>query len=75
MPIYEYVCADCGAVFELIRPIAKADESAVCTACGGKRTTRKLSLFFAESGGRAVSGMNPAACSSCHSGNCAQCGR
>ncbi len=75
MPIYEYVCADCSAVFELIRPMAQADEAAACVVCGGKHTKRKVSLFFAESGGRAVSGMAQPACSSCVGRSCAQCGR
>ncbi len=74
MPIYEYVCMDCGNRFELIRPMSQANDSARCAACGGSQTRRKLSRFFAESSGRVVSGMSKAACESCRSGNCARCG-
>lgn len=75
MPIYEYVCMDCGNVFELIRPMSQADDLARCVACGGSKTARKLSRFFAESGGRSISGMSQATCGSCGGGNCARCGR
>lgn len=75
MPIYEYVCKDCGHVFELIRPMSEADKAGPCVACGSLQTSRRLSRFFAESSGRAVSGMSQVACGSCSSGNCAQCGR
>ena len=74
MPIYEYVCQKCKHEFEVIRSMAQADESIPCTACGGKQVKRKLSLFFAESGGKAVSGMSEPACGSCSGGNCSTCG-
>jgi putative FmdB family regulatory protein len=74
MPIYEYVCSDCEKVFETLRSMSQADAPIPCAACGGQQTKRKLSVFFAESGGRAVSGMSEPACDSCASGNCAHCG-
>lgn len=74
MPIYEYVCNDCEKSFETIRPMSAADETIPCAICGGRHTKRKLSLFFAESGGRAVSGMSEPTCGSCDGGNCAHCG-
>ena len=74
MPIYEYVCQDCEKIFETIRPMDQSDTPIPCAVCGGKHTKRKLSVFFAESGGKAVSGMAEQACDSCGSGNCAHCG-
>jgi putative FmdB family regulatory protein len=74
MPIYEYVCQDCEQVFETLRSMSQADEPMPCAACGGGHTKRKLSVFFAESGGRSVSGMSEPSCGSCAGGNCAQCG-
>lgn len=74
MPIYEYVCLDCGREFEVLRPMAQANAPQPCEHCGGAHTRRKLSLFFAESGGRAVAGTSTSSCSSCSGGHCSTCG-
>ncbi len=74
MPIYEYVCNDCEKTFETIRPMSDSDATIACALCGGRHTKRKLSLFFAESGGSVVSGMSESSCDSCGGGNCAHCG-
>ena len=74
MPIYEYLCQDCKHEFEVIRPMNQADVPMACAKCGGENIKRKISVFFAESGGKAVSGMSEPACSSCASGNCLHCG-
>jgi putative FmdB family regulatory protein len=72
MPIYEYVCQDCEKIFETIRQMDQSDTPIACSACGGEHTRRKLSVFFAESGGNAVSGMSEPTCEGC-GGNCAHC--
>jgi putative FmdB family regulatory protein len=74
MPIYEYVCLNCKHEFEAIRPMSQADQPMACTHCGGEDIKRKLSLFYAESGGRAVAGTSEPTCGSCQGGNCAACG-
>ena len=33
MPLYEYYCQDCDGIFEALRPIARASESAPCVVC------------------------------------------
>jgi putative FmdB family regulatory protein len=73
MPIYEYVCSDCEMVFETLRAMSQADAPIPCAACGGTHTRRKLSLFFAESGGKAVAGASEPSCGSCAGGSCAGC--
>ncbi len=35
MPLYEYACPICGAVFSRLRPRAAAAEGAPCPDCGG----------------------------------------
>jgi putative FmdB family regulatory protein len=75
MPIYEYVCEECHEEFDLLRPMKEADAPAACRSCGGQRTKRKLSLFNAQSGGKAVSGTNTPSCSGCAGGSCASCGQ
>jgi putative FmdB family regulatory protein len=75
MPIYEYICQDCQHEFEAIRPMSQSDVAMACIKCGGENIKRKLSVFFAESGGKAVSGMSEPACDSCGGGNCSHCGQ
>lgn len=74
MPIYEYTCQDCERVFETLRLMSQADAPIPCAACGGTQTRRKISLFYAESGGRAVAGASGPSCGSCAGGDCAGCG-
>ena len=49
MPIYEFVCPDCGWEFEeLLRNSAEAD-SIPCPACDSKYVLKKISTFSARS--------------------------
>ena len=73
MPIYEYVCLDCGERFEQVRLMKEADDPIACLKCDSQHTSRMLSLFFASSGGKVVAGRN-SGCGSCAGGSCATCG-
>ncbi len=48
MPIYEYRCSACGADFESIRPVSRADDPISCQICGAA-ATRQLSNFSFKS--------------------------
>lgn len=72
MPIYEYICWDCGKQFEVIRPISEADAPITCQHCKGENTRRMLSVFYASSGGRVIAG-NTSGCAGCTSTSCATC--
>jgi putative FmdB family regulatory protein len=48
MPIYEFVCKECGHDFEKLRSMSRMDEKAPCPECEGE-TLRKLSVFAAFS--------------------------
>lgn len=74
MPIYEYACQDCGARFELVRPMKDADAPIGCVKCKSERTGRMLSLFYAQSGGQSIAGTSGSACGSCSGGSCSSCG-
>jgi putative FmdB family regulatory protein len=54
MPIYEYVCKECGTPFEeLVLSISKEKE-VICPNCESKNVQKKISLFgtqIAKSGG------------------------
>lgn len=43
MPIYEYQCLDCSAVFEKIFASAVSQETAVCSQCGSANVKKKIS--------------------------------
>jgi putative FmdB family regulatory protein len=74
MPIYEYVCLDCRNRFELVRSMRDADEPIKCQKCESEHTSRMLSLFNAQSGGRVVAGGNGGGCAGCGGGHCSSCG-
>ena len=75
MPIYEYVCPDCDFKFEMLRPLSKSGEAAVCPECrhNAGRVPSTFACFSAdESGMTAPVGGN--SCASCATANCASCG-
>ena len=74
MPLYEYICQDCGTRFDTLRSIKDADVPIECTHCQSERTVRQLSVFFAQSGGKAVAGtQGGGGCAGCSGGSCASC--
>ena len=59
MPIFEYLCADCGTKFEkLVRRSADAD-TLVCPSCGQKHLQQELSTFSARANGASKSAEMP----------------
>ncbi|HEX4998386.1 MAG TPA: zinc ribbon domain-containing protein [Terriglobia bacterium] len=49
MPIFEYICQDCGHPFERIVP--RHDSKTDCAKCGSKRVEKQLSVFAVAGGG------------------------
>ena len=49
MPLYEYQCGECEARFEMLRPMSRADEPAICPQ-GHPGAKRAISTF--ATGGR-----------------------
>jgi putative FmdB family regulatory protein len=74
MPIYEYICKDCGKRFEILRSIKEADSPVLCKICQSGKTARAVSVFFAQSNSRIIAGGNNGGCSGCSSGSCSTCG-
>lgn len=74
MPIYEYLCLDCREEFESLRPMKDADEPIDCPLCNRGNTSRKITVFYARSGGRVLAGSD-VNCSSCSAQGCSSCGR
>ena len=53
MPIYEYECANCGAVVDLKHAFREAPPTTACSACGAsplKRLFRPAGIVFKGSG-------------------------
>lgn len=74
MPLYEYLCSDCGKRFDALRSMREADSPIACKYCAGQKTSRQLSVFYAQSGGRSVAGTGGGSCSGCSGGTCSSCG-
>jgi len=61
MPIYEFVCPDCGYAFE---DLVRAGERPDCPECGSERAEKRFSTF----------GVAGSAASATISGPCGTCG-
>lgn len=72
MPVYEYICLDCGERFDALRSMAAADAPIACQGCSSQHTSRTISVFAAHSGGRVVAG-GGSSCGSCAGGACSSC--
>jgi putative FmdB family regulatory protein len=51
MPMYEYRCQDCGALYEQLRRMSEADNDLECPRCGSKQVKRQVSACAVNSGG------------------------
>ncbi len=67
MPIYSYVCEDCGEKFDLFFGIGGTKEELICKKCGSKNIKRSFSSF----GVKQSSGTNKSSSGdSCPTGTC-----
>jgi putative FmdB family regulatory protein len=80
MPIYEYICENCGGQFDKLRPMKEADAPIPCAKCESIQTRRRLSKFFAHSEGKVLAGSScgcggncKGGCSGCSGGSCGSC--
>lgn len=61
MPIYEYLCDDCGTRFEKL--VRTSDTGALlCPKCGEQHLTQQLSTFSAHANGRSEPAMSGGGC-------------
>ena len=74
MPIYEYVCNDCGEEFEQL--VFSSDKVIKCRKCGSANTAKKMSLFAMKTGSRFVGTAKKggSSCAGCTSSSCSSCG-
>ncbi|HEQ99715.1 MAG TPA: zinc ribbon domain-containing protein [candidate division Zixibacteria bacterium] len=65
MPIYEYVCRQCGDEFEEL--VRASEEEVSCPQCRSGDCEKKFSVFGFSSGAGFVSSAGSPACSGCSS--------
>lgn len=77
MPTYEYICHQCGHVFEALRSMKDSDSPIACKSCNSQDTQRKLSVCNFNAGNSSsapLSSGSSCGCGGCSGGSCASCG-
>ena len=60
LPLYEYRCGACGALFELLRRVGQDAEGVSCPRCGQREVEKEFSTFAGSvSGGGSGGGCSP----------------
>jgi len=72
MALYEYRCNECTAVFEVLRPMAERELSAVCPNCESRSSMPLISMVAARTGGEESAAVSSGG--GCCGGACG-CGR
>jgi putative FmdB family regulatory protein len=68
MPIFEFVCAECGWPFEELVRSASAVSEVVCPACNSQNVKKKISTFASKVAGGSSFSFNSAPAASCNTG-------
>lgn len=55
MPLYEYVCKNCGHQFEVLQRMGEGASDLSCPSCGEKRVEKQFSTFASSSHGTSTS--------------------
>lgn len=50
MPLYEYVCVDCGQPFEKMMRFSEMNQVPSCPTCSSSNTKKQISLFASSAG-------------------------
>ena len=65
MPLYEYRCRDCAALFEVLQSMGEGSDGLSCPRCGGDAVERQLSTFAGmTASASAAAGGSTSACGS-----------
>jgi putative FmdB family regulatory protein len=63
MPIYEFKCNKCGAIFEQLVFPSDGEDNAICPSCGEGDTCRLMSSFSCGKTSKGLGSGLPSACS------------
>ena len=70
MPIFEFVCRECGAPFEELLRSSNSPEDVICPACGSDQVQKQISTFASRvAGGGSTRSASSASGSYCGSGS------
>ena len=72
MPIFEYLCKDCGQAFEKIVP--RYDSAAVCTHCESQNVEKQLSVFAIAGPSKEFASGPEGGCGRCGAAEPGSCG-
>jgi putative FmdB family regulatory protein len=64
MPIFEYLCQECGTKYEVLHKSSENKNNIICPNCSSSNNKKLLSTFSASMGDSGYSG------DSCATGNC-----
>ncbi len=64
MPLYEYICHDCGQEFEKMVRFSEADKMPECPVCASHDTQKRLSTFATAGVGVRTSSTSSSSCGS-----------
>lgn len=67
MPIYEYVCNECGSEFERMVRFSEADRPQECPRCGSDQTHKQISTIASRLTGASAGTASYSSASSCSS--------
>jgi putative FmdB family regulatory protein len=67
MPIFEFLCEECGQTFEELVRSASAIDEVICPGCQSTHVKKKLSMFASKVSGGSLYSPSPSA-SSCSPG-------
>ena len=66
MPLYSYVCRDCGEKFDLLVGVTAQQEELKCKKCNSRNINKLIGSFNLGGGSLKSSGFDP----SCPTGTC-----
>ena len=66
MPIFSYICKDCGEKFDLLVGVVSDKEEMKCKKCGSRNVEKTLSAFSVGASGSGSTSSS----SSCPTGTC-----
>ncbi|MFQ6103684.1 MAG: zinc ribbon domain-containing protein [Candidatus Glassbacteria bacterium] len=70
MPIYEYICLECGISFERLH--LSGNNEVNCPSCSSSRIEREMSVFGFHSQGGTQKAQS-SGCTGCASSSCSTC--
>lgn len=69
MPIYEFICDECGQTFEELLRSTEEIRSVVCPNCASEHVKKKISTFASKVSGGSSFSFDSSAASACRTGS------